>query len=24
VSKDGAARTKGVVIDGKRVELTWF
>ncbi len=24
VSDDGAVRTKGVVIDGKRVELTWF
>jgi hypothetical protein len=24
VSEDGAVRTKGVVIDGKRVELTWF
>lgn len=24
VSPDGAARTKGIVVDGKRVELTWF
>lgn len=24
VSDDGVARTKGVIIDGKRVELTWF
>lgn len=24
ISDDGAVRTKGVVIDGKRVELTWF
>lgn len=24
VSPDGAARTKGVLVDGKRVELTWF
>lgn len=24
VSPDGAARTKGVALDGKRVELTWF
>lgn len=24
VSPDGAARTKGVTLDGKRVELSWF
>lgn len=24
VGKDGAVRTKGLVVDGERVELTWF
>lgn len=24
VSEDGTVRTKGILIDGKRVELTWF
>lgn len=24
VSPDGAVRTKGITVDGKRVELTWF
>lgn len=24
VSPDGTARTKGIVVDGKRIELTWF
>lgn len=24
VSEDGTVRTKGLVVDGKRVELTWF
>ena len=24
VSKDGEVRTKGIVVDGKRVELSWF
>ncbi|KAF0173555.1 MAG: GDYXXLXY domain-containing protein [Hyphomonadaceae bacterium] len=24
VSDDGTVRTKGVIVDGKRVELTWF
>lgn len=24
VSEDGTVRTKGVIVDGKRVELTWF
>ncbi len=24
VGADGTPRTKGLVVDGKRVELTWF